>query len=381
MRRAAGLLAASLVLASCNPGALEATPYEGIWQSDGWGTFLLIGGDVEFFEHTAEHCLSLGTVGARGIADSLEFEGDRLVLRNADREIRFDRIDVLPMSCADAGTSDDPELALTVLAATVEEHFVDHLDPGWDDRRADLTARAAAGENLLGLVVELLGPLDGSVRVTTGQTLWPEPPVPARPAGYDLGDVGAYAVGEIDGVGFLSLARTGPFDADPDESERITGRIVDEAARFGAVIIDLRASSGGSLTEALLIATRFVPDERIVASMQARAGDRMVPAGELRVTPVPTGTFAGDVFVLVGPETRGPGELLAHVLGELDRVTILGSPTAGDPGPPLIRYLPNVWSISVPNLEVTGPDGVVLGSVEPDVLTDDPLDEALRRAG
>ena len=115
--------------------------------------------------------------------------------------------------------------------------------------------------------------------------------------------------------------------------------------------------------------------------MQARADDRMVTAGDLSVTPVPTGTFDGEVFVLIGPETRGPGEVLAHVLGSLDRTTLIGAPTAGDPGPALVRYLPNVWSVSVPNLEVLLPDGSELASIEPDVLADDALAEALRLSG
>ena len=105
------------------------------------------------------------------------------------------------------------------------------------------------------------------------------------------------------------------------------------------------------------------------------------PAGDLSITPIPTGTYDGPVYVLVGPETRGPGELLAHVLARLDGVTVLGSTTAGDPGPALIRYLPNVWSVSIPNLRITGPDGEVLGAVVPDIETDAPLAEALRLAG
>jgi hypothetical protein len=381
MRRAVGLFAASLLLASCNPGALEAQPFEGIWQSEGWGTFLIIGGDVEVFEHTTEHCLSLGTAGARGITDSLSFEGDRLLLRDADREIRFDRLDVLPITCADAQTSSDPVLAVTVLAATIEEHLVGDLDTGWNERRADVVSRAGTGEDLRDLVIDLIAPFGGRVRFASEAELWPGPPAPARPEGYDLGDVPAYALGDLDGTGFLSLSRTGPFDTDPDASEGIAGRIVDQVTQFETVILDLRASSGGSLSEALLFATRFVPDRRTVGSLEARAGEGFVPAGVLSVTPLPTGTFAGDVFVLVGPETRGPGELLAHILGDLERVTILGSPTAGDPGPALIRYLPNVWSISLPNLQVVGPDGVVLGSVIPDIETEDPLTEALRLAG
>lgn len=382
MRRLATGLAAVVLLAACTPGSLEAAPFEGVWRSEGWGTFLVVGGDVEYFEHTSVHCLSLGTTGARGIADSLSFEGDRLVLQDSDREIRFDRIDVLPPICADAGLSTDPASAVSVLAATVEEQFVGDLDPGWDERREEALVRAHDGEDLLGLLVDLVEPLGGRVRIAADTGRWPEPPVIDRPAGSDLGEADAYALGEVDGIGLLALGRTGPFDADPEASQRITGRIVDRlVAASDSVILDLRASSGGTLTDGLLIATRFAQREGAVASLRARAGDAFVPAGDLSLTPVPTGTFDGQVFVLVGPETRGVGELLAHVLGDLDRVTILGHPTAGDPGPALVRNLPNGWSISVPNLTVLDVDGTVLGPVEPDVVTDDPVGEALRVAG
>lgn len=372
--------ALALVLVGCNPGSLEAQPFEGIWQSEGWGSFLLVGGDVEFFEHTPVHCLSVGTAGGRGIADLMSFEGDRLLLRDSDREVRFDRIEVLPPTCAEAGPSNDPVFVVDVLAATVEEHLIGELDPEWADRHDRIRAQAGADEDLAALVWEMVAPLGGRVRLATSAGVAPEPPTLDLPDGVEQTE-DAYAVGLIGDVGYLGLGRTGPFESDPDESARVMGRIVDEALVGRAVIVDLRASWAGTLNDGLLLATRFVPEHRVVASLRARAGEGLVPAGDLTVTPVPTGVFDGPVFVLVGPGTAGVGELVAHVLGDLEGATILGLPTAGDPGPALVRYLPNGWSVSIPNLEVIGPDGSVLGPVQPDVVTQDSLGEALGLAG
>lgn len=385
IRRVAALLAASLLVAACSPGAREAEPFEGIWQSEGWGTFLLIqGGDVEIFEHSANHCLSVATGGARGIGEVLSFEGDRLVMRDSDREIRFDRIDVLPIECADASGSDDPQLAVEVLTATFEEQYVGELDAGWDERRAEVLANAAAADEraLFDLLTGLLSPLELGVGIGVGEEIWPPLPPFDPPEGLETGGAGGFATGMLDErVGYLGLARVGPFASNAAESERLSGEAIDAALRGDVVIVDLRAAAGGVIGDALLMATRIVPEAGVVGTLEARAGDGSVAAGSLTVTPVPTGTFDGVVYVLVGPETRGVGELLAHVLGEVDSVTTIGADTFGDPSPPLIRFLPNGWSFAVPNLRLVGPLGGELGPVHPDIQSSDPLAEAIRLAG
>lgn len=385
IRRVAALLAGSLLIGACSPGAREAEPFEGIWQSEGWGTFLLIqGGDVEIFEHSAAHCLSVATGGARGIGEVLSFEGDRLVMRDSDREIRFDPIEVLPIQCADASGSNDPEIAVEVLVTTIEEQYIGDLDSGWQGRQAEVVTRAGGADErtLFDLMTGLLEPLGLGVGIGVGDEIWPPLPLFDPPGGLETGGAGGFAAGMLEeGVGYLGLARVGPFASNAAESERLAGEAIDAALRGDAVILDLRAAAGGVIGDALLIATRIVPEAGEVARLEARAGDGVVAAGSLTVAPVPTGTFDGDVYVLVGPETRGVAELLAHVLGEMDSVTTIGAATFGDPSPPLIRFLPNGWSFAVPNLRVVGPDGAHLGAVLPDVEAIDPLAEAIRLAG
>lgn len=382
MRRRTLVIAFAVLLAACSPGAREAEPFEGIWQSEGWGTYLYVaGGDVEILEYTAGHCLSVAVGGARGIGEVLSFEGDRLVMRDADREIRFDRIELLPLACA-GGQADDAASAVAIVADTIEEQYVGDLDPEWPAWRADVEGRAAdPGADVGALLIDLIEPFDGRVRLGAGDTIWPPPPEPSGPEDAVEGGFGGYLTATIGDIAYLGLTRTGPFDGRAEESERVAGRIADDLTLARGAIIDLRASTGGVIADALVIASRFVPSARPVGSMLARSGTGVVPAGDLTVTPIPTGAFAGPVAVLIGPETRGLAELLAALLSSVDTVTLVGAPTAGDPGPPLIRSLPNGWSFAVPNLVVLGPDGSPLGSVEPDVPSTDPLADALRLLG
>jgi C-terminal processing protease CtpA/Prc len=233
------------------------------------------------------------------------------------------------------------------------------------------------------LVEDLVGPLGWQVQVATADgEVWPAVPLLTPPAGAVVEGGEGFAVGTVgDGVGYLALARTGPFDADTAESERILAANVDKSLVGSAFILDLRSTDGGILGHALLVATRFFPSESLVVHLEARDGDGFVPAGDLTVNPVPTGTYDGQVFVLIGPRTRGVGELLAAILGELPNVTLIGAPTAGMPGPPLIRFLPNGWSVAVPNLRVMDPEGSIIGAVVPHIAADDPLGAALDLAG
>lgn len=384
MRTLAVLVAAlSLAVTACDPGAREAEPFAGIWESDGWGTFLLIeGGDVEIFEHSAIHCLSVAAGGARGVTDILSWEGERLVMEDADRVVRFDRIEVLPPRCIDAGGSSDPVDAVTVLAATVEEQMIAEVDDGWPARRAAVTAELpgpVGDDALFDALVELVAPLGGKVELADpAGRVWPERSEIDPPPDAAMGGRDGYAIGTIDGtVGYLGLARVGPFDPDPVASQRLLAAELDTALQQGVFVLDLRQTAGGVLDHALLIATRFVTDSGVVASLEARAGAAAVAAGDLSVTAWAGGPYSGEVFVLVGPETRGVAELLAFIMGELPGVTLVGAPTAGVPGPPLVRFMPNGWSFAVPNLRVVAPDGRAIGSIDPGFASDSPLADAL----
>jgi hypothetical protein len=385
-RLAVGALLAAL-LVSCNPGAREAEPFEGSWQSEAWGMYLSIsGGSVEIFEYSSAQCFSVASGGTRGIAEVLAFEGEELLLIDGGRTVRFDRFEFLPEECL-AEINDDPVSTFEALVATIEERYVRGVDAGWSTRvEASRPDADADDEALLGAMIELLAPLHRpDVRLAGGGETWvANPPDQVIfPEAEAFGEGGLLGGSVGDGVSYLAFLRLSAFADDLEESQRLAAEAVDLALAGGeGLILDLRGSDGGSIDHAMLIASRFVPTARVVAHLSARSPAGLAAAGEVTVRPLPTGIFAGRVAVLVGPGTIGVGELLVEAIAGVDGVTVIGQPTAGSPGPGMVRFLPNGWSVGFPNLEATSGDGTaVLGGITPDLISADPLSAALQMLG
>lgn len=368
MRRTPAVIAAiALMLVACDPGEREARPFVGRWQSQGFGLFLDIhGGTVDVFEHTSLHCYPVASGATRGISEAVSIEEGMLVLRDRGRVVRFVAVDMLPPRCT--GPVDrDPRTVFAIAVETIQEHYLPAPDPGWSafaaEVGAELRADSTPAETHAALV-EALGVLvDPELRLAAGED--------GVPAAWSVEDG---AMGRSLAAGTRELAGGDLFTRDlgrglaylgvsllaaPDEqSQRALAAAMDLVlGDADGVVVDLRGASGGLEEAALLVATRFVPTERVVARRLVRSGTAIVEAGDLSVTPRPTGTFAGSVVVLVGPSTSGAAEFLAWILADLPGVTVVGSPTAGSARDPLVRALPNGWSLGVPNADVVGPDG------------------------
>lgn len=352
-----------VIVAGCDPGEREARPYAGRWESQGFGLFLDIhGGDVDIYEHSDAHCFRVATGSAQGISEVLSLEGERLVLRDGERVVEFVDVGTLPERCADP-VDDSSSVVFTVALRTIAEHHVPAPGAAWreeaDSIGSSLTEESSP-EELRAALIEALSLLgDPEVRLVAGTgTPWPAAPEigGALETRWESELEGRMLVGEVSPgaayLGFLSLVTEGEGD-----QRALAAALDDVLADAEALVIDLRAASGGVEEAALQVATRFVPSERVVANLWARSGEGQVAAGALSVSPRPTGTFAGPVVVLVGPATSGAAELLARILSGVPGVTVVGEPTAGSPREPLVRALPNGWSLGVPNLDVTGPDG------------------------
>jgi len=355
-----------LLLAGCDPGEREARPFTGRWESRGFGLYLDIhGGDVDIYEHTAVHCYPVAAGSARGISDVFSREGERLVLRDGSRVIEFEEIATVPERCV-APLDASPSSVFGITVASVAEHLLPAPGTAWlaeaEAIGSTLAAGATPAETHDALVAALSLLSDPEVRLAAGSggvvPSWPAPPdlATALTARWEAVWAGRALVGEaapgVAYVGFLRLVVEGA-----DDQRALAAALDGALVGADAVVIDLRAASGGIEEAALQVATRFVPTERVVATLLARQGDGVVDAGDLTVTPRATGTFAGRVVVLVGAATSGAGELLARVLAELPGVTVVGEPSSGSPREPLVRALPNGWSVGIPNLQVIGPDG------------------------
>jgi C-terminal processing protease CtpA/Prc len=166
--------------------------------------------------------------------------------------------------------------------------------------------------------------------------------------------------------------------ADEEASHKAATAAIDAAASADAMIIDLRWCDGGSPDLAMLLASRFVPEDRIVARFDALGPGGVAEAGEITVSPLPIGTYTGRVVVLIGPETVGACELLALALETIDDGTLVGAATAGAPGPRMVRQLPNGWAMAVTNLVERSGAGA---RITPDVLSTDPVATALELVG
>jgi hypothetical protein len=364
---------AAVLLGACDPGAREAAPFQGVWHSAAWGMHLAVnGGSVAIFESSSVHCVEVASGGARGLGDVLGFDGEDLILTDAGRIIRFEAEEFLPTPCAeDANRSADA--VFDVAVATFEAHYARDLDPSWSDRVAALRPSEGADDAELRVVLqELLGPLDRpDVRLVGGGETWS-----ARATEIEQTPADPIVESLLDGeIGYLAFRRLGGFDEDVESSQRVVADAIDRTVGASPrLILDLRASVGGSIDHAMLIASRFVPAATSTAELWTTGPGGPTFAGGITVQPLPTGAFAGNAAVLIGPGTVGVAELLAAALADLPGVTLIGRPTAGAAGPGIVRFLPNGWSVGLPNLRVVLADGTDLSSgVSPDIVSDEAL--------
>ena len=368
---AALVLLVALAATSCVPGSREAAPFAGRWRSEGFGVYLVVeGGGVTVYEHTAVHCMPVRETTAAGIADVASIADGRLVVEEAGRVVRYDPVEALPEACGRPEPADDAGRTFEILAATFTEQaaFLDRRDPEWGERSAAIAAAlpAAAGEEeLLTAARELLAPLgDAQIRLLTdaagAEEVWVAVPTPPAVEILRERPAAGSADAEVDGPVVTALLPGGAvylaINSFTGDRERQLAGAVDRAlaGAAGGVVLDLRANGGGFQSQALAVASRFVPGERVVATFEARVDGtgRFVDAGSARVRPMPTGTFDGPVVVLVGPGTVGSAELLVLALRDLPTVTVVGEPTAGSLSPVMARSLPNGWTVAVPNIRV-----------------------------
>lgn len=350
----------------------------GVWRSDGWGLILHVHGAVaEVYETAGESCLLAGDTTTRGIGETVTLVDGRLLMRDGDRVVWFDAVADLPVGC---GVPVDTTTAgiVALVTATVREQYHRPI--------ADDFGTGVVGADPGTAIRTLLGPLaDPQVVLLDDTGTWTGVVDPNRTALLDAlragthpagagsdGDDGLITADLGDGVHYLAPLRLARFAASSERSQVVLAAVLDRTiAGARGVVIDLRTTTAGAETEALLVATRFVPTTSVVAVKEARRPDgSWAPAGELVVRPLPGGTFSGPVVVLIGPATAGPAEALVLALRDLPFVTLVGEPTAGSPGRPLARLLPNGWTLGVPNLDVITADGIRWAGrpIVPDVL-------------
>lgn len=166
-----------------------------------------------------------------------------------------------------------------------------------------------------------------------------------------------------DGIGHVSLATLTKGTA--DELDRVLADLSSQGAtRF---VLDLRGCPGGLFEAALAVASRFLPNDAPVVTVQDRDGARTEHRtegdGAYREAPV---------VVLIDAKTASGGELIAGALGHEGRATLVGERTLGKGTVESIHELGNGWAVKLSISRFMGPDGLSHQGVgrAPDVRVD-----------
>jgi carboxyl-terminal processing protease len=174
-------------------------------------------------------------------------------------------------------------------------------------------------------------------------------------------------------TGYLSILTMIRFAAEQENGREVLAEAMDqillEFKDANAVIIDVRTNSGGLGTNALLIASRFADQQRLVFSKQTRQGDGYTPLREFRVEPRGERQFTKPVVVLTSRATLSAGEIFVMIMRAFPHVTVVGEATAGAHSDMLEKSLPNGWQFGLSNQVVFAHDGQVYEEVgiPPDV--------------
>jgi C-terminal processing protease CtpA/Prc len=176
-----------------------------------------------------------------------------------------------------------------------------------------------------------------------------------------------------DGIGYLGILTMTDFAADQEGEQEVLAEAMDqillEFNDANALIIDVRLNSGGLVTNALLIASRFADQPRLAFSLQARQGDGYTALREFRVEPRGERQFTRPVVVLTSRATVSSGEVFVMSMRTFPHVTVVGGATAGAHSSILDKSLPNGWDFGLSNQVRYAHDGQVYEQVgiPPDV--------------
>lgn len=192
------------------------------------------------------------------------------------------------------------------------------------------------------------------------------------------GSLPVAATTRVEGVPVLRIAR---FDETTEAA--VAGEL--RGVEAGAdLVIDLRGTAGGDPEVAYGVADLLASGELGTLKSRDEVRKRYAASGE----PV----WRGDLVVLVDRGTLGAAEVLAAVLDDAARATVVGEPTFGHAGHLTQVELSSGAVLELTDAFYTGPDGELLdSSLEPDLLVDErsrtlreqdlTLDELILRRG
>lgn len=279
-------------------------------------------------------------------------------------------IAILGVACADPMLSPPPRSSRVDIFDDVWQDFdlnysffvLKGID--WDSVRAVYRPSALAATSdvqLSGVIGNmLLGLRDRHVSLTTpGHTtvyqsradLTPTPFDPLLIEQHYLADTGVTNGGHVHygmagpTVGYLRIPS---FEGTGWESE-----VDDALSAMGsakAMIIDVRDNPGGNTGVAANVAGRFATSSRTFGYVRIRQGpkhDDFTGYIAEMVSPAGPRQFRGPVYVLTNRRVYSSAEDFVLAMRVLPSVTTVGDTTAGASGHPIVRELPNGWTIEL----------------------------------
>jgi retinol-binding protein 3 len=153
-------------------------------------------------------------------------------------------------------------------------------------------------------------------------------------------------------VGYLDIRQF----VDPAMGGETAAAAMAYLGNIDALVLDLRASTGGSQGMVALLASWLFEAGTPVHLFDSyhRASDRTVQNWTLSYLPAPR-FVDGPVYVLTAARTFSAGEGLAYILKHLDRATVVGETTGGGANPGAFHRLNPRFVMFVAESQVTSP--------------------------
>ncbi len=150
--------------------------------------------------------------------------------------------------------------------------------------------------------------------------------------------------------------------------------VLEKFKQHQGLIIDLRNNGGGSMSNAIRIARRFAPAERIVALRQDKNGpghEDFTEKYKISIDPSGKDNWTKPVVILANRLCYSATNYMIAIMAELPNVTIIGDRSGGGGGIPAYTELSNGWLMRVSSTRIFTPDGFnIEGGIPPDIRKD-----------
>ncbi len=418
-----------LCLASCGKPSLSLSDVPGIWQSDGYGWFIIIkdGKAGQVYHANDGACLQIkdDDIGETivGLSPIAVEENGRAFTASTSENIthfRFRKVDTLPTECASASVKNpDPIANFDAAWKLFDTHygFFRERKVDWKSvyrrYRPQVTPQTTPEElyRIMGKMFAELNDRHVIIEHTDGREFraglgpiivqWlkdfavdPQGAESAIEYGnkrmapfkavidqrYMAGPVGYAGQGQIvwgrlkGDIGYIRLDSFSFFDDrsgykyQKAELEAAMAKALRELKDAKGFVIDMRFNLGGNDGLGLTLLSHFIDKEQRAYTKLARNGASFTPLQDINAEPAKE-RFTGKVAVLIGNVTVSAGENFTMATLPYPHIFRVGETTAGAVSDVLMKPLPNGWQVGISNEIFRAADGhdVEVVGVKPDI--------------